>query len=237
MGHQNQLTFMDIIPFRKLFAFCLFFPCALAEAQENLSVYNEPGLSVEFDTETSWAYSFGIAHRRIVYLEEEYVFAARNLEFSHVTTYKTKNAGKFGLGIKYKFIELFDENSHDELRITQQYNYSIKHPGIKTGHRFRLEERFEENTSFRVRYRFSAEIPLSGKKTNENGFFLIAETEALLSMEKTSAPEIDQRFGLSVGKSLWENIEIELGLEYQYEDYTHDPEVELFILSGVSISL
>lgn len=223
--------------FKKSIAVFLFFSCMLVEAQENFSVYNEPEISLEVETNTPWSYEFGVAHRRLVYANEEYAMVAKNIELSHFTHYKVGAGSKIGLGLKYKFTELFSETAHDKFLIMQQYDYGKKYNWIKIGHRLRVEERFENKFSVRSRYRISAKVPLSQTKKVISGFSLSVNTEALLIVSKLNAPRWDQRFGLSLEKGLTEDVAIELGLEYQHEDYTHDPEVDLFILSGISISL
>lgn len=228
---------MKTFSFRGVLTTCLCFFYGVVQAQENFSVYNEPAFSVKIATETPWSYKFGIAHRRLAYEAEEYLFVAENIEISHSTHYKVENFGKLGLGVKYKFYELFDETSHDELRITQEYSRSGKISTFEIGHRFRLEERFEEITSLRTRYKLSVEIPLSNEAVTENGLALELATETLFSVANGIAPELDQRVGANVIKDFWENWAFEIGVEYQYENYNHDPEAELFLLTEISVSL
>lgn len=214
-----------------------FFSCALVEAQENFSLYNEPEISVEVETNSQWSYDFGVAHRRVIYAKEAYVFVAKNIELSQFTYYKIGKYSKIGLGLEYKFTELFSETAHDKFLIMQQFNYGKKYNALKIAHRFRVEERFQEKFSLRPRYRLSVGTSLGQDKKAVSGYSLTAMTETLLILSKYNAPRIDQRFGISVGKGVSKNVAIELGLEYQYEDYAQNPEVDVFIRSGISISL
>lgn len=223
--------------FRKYIIALLFFSCALVQAQENFSLYNEPEISLEVETDTPWSYEFGVAHRRLVYAKEEYAFVAKNIELSHFTYYKIGKHSKLGLGLTYKFTELFTTTAHDKFLIMQQFSHAKTYNWVKIGHRLRVEERFQKEFSLRPRYKLSAEVELSSTQKKVAGFSLSVYTEALLILSKYNSSRLDQRFGFSIEKGLSEDVAIEIGLEYQHEDYTHNPEVDLFILSGLSISL
>lgn len=207
------------------------------QAQENLSVYNEPEISIGIGTDTPWSFDFGMAHRRLVYANEEYAYVAKNIELSHFTHYKLEGNVKIGLGLKYKFTELFSETAHDKFLIMQQLGYGKKYGNMKLSYRLRLEERFQDGFSFRPRYKLGAEWPLSTEKNGVDGFSFAAKTETLYTIYAEAKPKLDQRFAIEFEKGLTKNVAIEIGLEYQYEDYLHDPEVDLFILSGLSIDL
>jgi hypothetical protein len=221
-----------------LYFLFLLLPISGLFAQEEFSAFYEPELSVSFKQDTSkWSYNFALSNRNAVYENEDSQFHALFLDFQHFTNYEVGLYGKLSLGLKIRSLEIFDETAHDEIRLTGQYGYSRKYNNLKIAHRLRFENRFEDVTSYRTRYRFSVEFPLSGVKTNRNEFFLGLKTETLFSFGEFMVPELDQRIGADLGYQLFEDTEISLGLEYQYDDYLHDPEPELFVLTGVSISL
>ncbi len=207
-------------------------------AQEELSAFYEPQIALDFKSDSSrWSFNFALSERNAIYENEETQFQALFLDIQHFSNYEVGLYGKLSLGLKIRSLEIFEESAHDEIRLTAQYGYSRKYNTLKIAHRLRYENRFEDQTAFRSRYRISVEIPLEGAKHNQNEFFISLKTETLFSFGKFMAPELDQRVGADLGYQLFENTEISLGLEYQYEDYFHDPESELFVLTEVSISL
>lgn len=214
-----------------------FLTCFAMNAQDNLSVYNEPEISIGVATDTPWSFDFGVAHRRLMYANEASAYIAKNIELSHFTHYKIGKNSKIGLGLKYKFTELFSETAHDKFLIMQQFSHGKKYGKTKWSHRLRLEERFQGAFSLRPRYRLAAEWPLGMEKNGVDGFSVAVKTETLYTIYKEASPKLDQRFAIEFGKGLSERVAIEIGLEYQYEDYLHSPEVDLFILSGISVDL
>lgn len=200
-------------------------------------MFYEPEVSLSFKDDTKWSYNFSFSNRDLVYEMEEYHFHALYLDFSHFTNYEVGLYGKLSLGIKIRSLEIFDEWAHDEIRLTGQYGYSRKYGNLKIAHRLRFEQRLQETTGYRTRYRFSVDLPLGGEKTNSGEFFLSLKTETLFSFREAAVPELDQRLGADLGYQLFDNTEISLGLEYQYDDYAHDPQPELFLYTGLSVEL
>lgn len=209
--------------------------CNTGKAQNNLPIFAEPEIGITVKTESPWTYDFGISHRNLLY-SEEFVFQEIQIELTHITSYALNDRNKIGAGIYYRFREIFSDSYQDEFRFLQQFSHSVKYSSVKTNHRFRFEQRFRKNTTFRFRYRLSASVPLSSEE-NEKKWFLTAHTEALWSMAKMASPEFDQRFALGFKKELSQTTEMKFGAEYKYNDYTHRPESELFLKMGLSIEL
>lgn len=205
-------------------------------AQNPTTLFWEPDLSLKFSTESRWSYSFGIANRTQFFanVDGERV-EGRNqehLELNQFTKYKTGANTAVSLGFRYRFTEVFNPESYDEFRIIQQFDYSGPEAFLNLGHRFRLEQRFRNVlTILRSRYAISVSQPLG------NEFELGFATEALYSIADNMKPELDQRFSVELANSSFEDVEISLGFEYQYENYLNAPENELFIQSGISIDM
>lgn len=209
--------------------------CNSGKAQNNFPVYGEPAIGITVKTESPWSYDFGISHRNLIY-SEDFLFREIQMELMHTTNYALNDRNKIGAGIYYRFREIFSDSYQDELRFLQQFTHSVKYNSVKTGHRFRFEQRFRKNTTFRLRYRFSGSVPLSSEE-KEKKWFLTAHTETLWSLAKIASPEFDQRFALGFKKELSSITEVKFGVEYKYKDYTHQPESELFLKMGLSIEL
>ena len=222
-------------PFR-YFATLFFLPFCSAWSQEEFPVLWEPEVEIKVKTEGPWSYDFGVSHRNLIY-SEDFVFEEIQLELAQTTSYSLNDRNKIGVGIKYRFKELFEESAHNEFRFLQQYSHTKKYGSVKTGHRFRFEQRFREHTTFRARYRFSVSVPLTNSEENERPWHFAGHAEILWSITKANRPSLDQRIGIGLEKEIWENTELGFGTEYRHENYTENPENELFITTGISISL
>lgn len=202
--------------------------------QSTQSLLWEPEVSLKISTQSRWAYSFGIANRTLFYGKEDGQTIRdqdqEHVELSHFTSYRTGSTTVASLGLRYRFIEVFDESSHDELRFIQQLVYAPENY-LNLAHRFRMEERITERTTYRLRYAVSSGFLLS------EDFGIGFGTEILYSIAKAVEPGLDQRVSMEISNTSFEDIELSLGLEYQYENYLINPEGELFIQSGISFDL
>jgi len=209
-------------------------------SQTNFTGYINPEISINISNESPWSHSFGIAQRDVVYTDYENIndfnkeldFQYKFLELNHYTSRQIGFHSKLSAGIRYRF-----EDGKNETRIIEQYAYSKKIGRIKIAHRLRLAQRYREIATFRTRYRFSVEFPLQGDKVNPKEFSLVTSTEAVWEMGKKERPNLGQRFAAQINYRLFENTRLNLGLEYRHRDYTHSPYVEVFLLSGLKISL
>lgn len=105
---------------------------------------------------------------------------------------------------------------------------------MKIKHRFRFEQRFRENTTFRTRYRLSADIPLGPK---EKSLVFVPAVAILWSISSTSKPAFENRAGFSLEKEITDHTSIDFGLDYRHENYTYDPEGAIYITGGISVEL
>lgn len=199
------------------------------------TLFWEPEFSVDLPSKNKWGLSFGIANR---YLFNSHLDGERlnedeqqHFEINQFTSYKTSENASVSLGFRYRFRETFEDNRHDEFRSIQQFGY--KHRGMifTPAHRFRFEQRFRENTIFRLRYRIGVSQPLG------EDFGVGFSTEFLYSMVKDLKPEADQRFTIKLENSSFKNLDLTAGFELQREDYTGVPSSNFYILSGASLQL
>lgn len=221
---------------RFLFLIIFFSGTTFVGAQSSTSLYWEPEFGVTLSTETPWFYSFGVANRSLHYqaVEGEKVedFEQVHIELSQFTGYAIGENTAIGLGLRYRFREIFDDSRYDEFRIIEQISYAHPESSLNLAHRFRAEQRFRNVvTEHRLRYQIGIARSLS------DNFEAGISTEALYSMANGVQPELEQRLTVEVENSSFRNLELSLGLEYQYENYLNIPESELFILSGVTLKL
>ncbi|MCP9199539.1 DUF2490 domain-containing protein [Gramella sp. GC03-9] len=215
----------------------LFMTLGFQAQSQNFSSFLEPDVSLNLDRPNRWSFNFGIANRNLIHSEGETLFDARFLELSHFTSYEVGFYGKLSLGVRYRFNELLEDNSADEIRLTEQYSRSRKYNALKVAQRFRFEQRFRATTSYRTRYQFTLELPLSGERLDQNEFFLVGNTEALLSFGSDRKPGLEQRIGLSLGRELAKGTKLDMGTEYRLANYNQITRHELFFYTGLNISL
>lgn len=203
-------------------------------AQNDFNTYFEPELNLRLTPENRWDFSFGIASRNLIYADKDLLFKAKHLEISHFTRYNIGKYGKIGAGVLYRFIKNYDHTSHDELRFTQDLESNLKEDNFRIEQRIRLEERFLQNTSFRIRFRLSGNLPFNREEIPKSWSLGVA-TEALLSLGKYETPSLDQRFTASLRKIFLKNYRASFGMEYRLRNYTKNIYGELYILTGLLV--
>ena len=218
----------------------LFLICALnsftSHSQTPSSFFWEPDFSLGFDSSEKWSHTFGIAKRTLLseYYEGEQMagWNVEHLELNHFTKYKTSANTALSFGIRYRFKEIFEESSYDELRFVEQFNISHPNSALDLGHRFRVEQRFKNIvTEHRLRYQFG------GSKALSEVFALGLSTEALLTLANELKPSLEQRFVLELSNTSFKDLELSLALDYEMADYNNELENEFFLLTGVSLDL
>lgn len=111
------MLFKKFFPFSALFVFLLF-PNTEVFSQNELPILAEPEIEISFQNEGPWSYDFGVSHRNLVY-SDEFVFEGIQIELAHTTNYKIDTNNKVGVGVKYRFKEIFERSAYDELRFLQ----------------------------------------------------------------------------------------------------------------------
>ena len=201
---------------------------------QNAQVYfyeNEVDLFVQLDT--LWSMDIGAGNRGM--LQERFNgekisgYQHDHIEFNHFTNYRAKEAVVLSLGLRYRFREVFDAAETDEFRIIEQVE--IEPVGSSLSHRFRLEQRFRENTIHRIRYDIAHTTPLG------RNFALDIGTEAIYAISRQLKPEAEQRFSIGMENSSFQNAKLALGFEYRMENYVRDLAHEFFVITGVTLDL
>ncbi|WP_121666959.1 DUF2490 domain-containing protein [Mesonia aquimarina] len=218
--------------------FIIAFICVSASAQEDLRMLINPAVNIKVKNDTPWSYKFGVANREVIYRNNQFDPAVRFLEFSHFTSREVGLYGKLSAGVRYRFIEMFPEGFHNELRFIEEYTHSKKVGVYKISHRFRLAQRFKSITVYRGRYRVAVEFPLNGLRTDNRELSMEINTETVWEMANNFRPTLGQRFTTAFDYNFSEAVKVNFGLEYRYRNYTgRFPYTQLFFLSGLSITL
>jgi hypothetical protein len=105
-------------------------------------------------------------------------------------------------------------------RTIQQFIFQTKIENFRVAHRIAADQTFSpiESTEFRLRYRLSAEIPLSGLKVDVKEFYFKFNTEALNSIQD-NAYDLELRAVPNMGYVINERHKIELGLDNRFVSF------------------
>ena len=206
--------------------------------QESFITYLQPQVAMNYKVLPDYSHNFTLSSRNYLYRNEEFELEGRNLDISHFSTLRTGLNTSLGAGLMYRFRRGIDSSGENELRLTQQLNITSSPLIVRYGHRWRAEQRiFPDLTVHRFRYRFTLDFPLEGEKVDVNEAYLILNTEALLSVAEGRDPQYDQRFTAALGWLLKDDIQVQAGLEYRFEDYTEATRPVLFLNSSLIFSL
>ncbi|SDQ08604.1 DUF2490 domain-containing protein [Flagellimonas zhangzhouensis] len=210
----------------------------LSSAQDNLTAYWQPEVAVNYPINGFYSHNFSIANRNYAFSDDSFRLKTRQIDVAHFSTWKTADNQSLALGFQYRFRNNF-EDRENELRFTQQYNFTKSPNVIRFGHRLRSEQRITNSlTIFRFRYRFAMDFPLVGEKLDVGEPYFVSSVENLWSVARTTQPQFDVRLTSHLGWKLDENLKLQLGLEYRMEDYTAIvPENVLFLYTSAQLSL
>lgn len=108
-------------------------------------------------------------------------------------------------------------------RIVQQMAAVQRQRGWRMGHRVRTDQSFSfrEPPRYRLRYRFSVEIPLRGQTVNDKEWYFITSVEELLSVQARIAGW-EQRLVVAVGYNVNSQYQLESGLDYRLDKIIND---------------
>ena len=206
-------------------------------SQDDFETLGESELAINHDVNDSYQINVSLRSRYFFYRNNTFNYQQQQIDLTHFSTFKINYYSSVSLGIQYRNRALFIDNGN-ELRITQQYNFTKRPFVLRFGHRFRLEQRiFEQLTILRGRYRFSVDFPLSGVKLDVGEAYLVFSTEALLSVNRSIAPEIDHRTTSFIGWLVSDSLKLQLGLEYRLEEFNLDPKSKFFIYTAAILKI
>lgn len=218
-------------------AFFAFFIIQQNVAQDNFESLGETAFAVNHKLSESYSINFSARSRYYLYRDANFNIENRQVDLVHFSTYNLDYNHSLSFGVQYRFRENFDGGSN-ELRLSQQFNYTKQNLALRFGHRFQLEQRIlDDRTILRSRYRFALDFPLNGEKLDVGESYLVISMEALLSLAKQQNPEIDHRTTAQIGWLVSEQLRLQMGLEYRFEAFNIDTEERFFILTSAILKL
>ncbi len=206
-------------------------------SQSDFEGLGETSFAVNSDINNNYKVNFAVRSRYYSYQEDNFNFENRQLDFVHFSTLNLDYNHSVSLGVQYRIRESIDGGSN-ELRLTQQFNYTKKREAIRFGHRVRFEQRIlEDLTILRLRYRFALDFPLNGEKLDIGEAYIVGSIEALLSNSKNEKPELDYRTTTQFGWLISEKLKLQLGIEYRFEAFNLNTEQKLFLLTSAILKI
>lgn len=204
----------------------------LGFSQNDFTIFFEPEFSIDYAVNERYSHSFSMENRNYIYKNHRFNFEGKQLEIAHFSIYEYNPGRSFGLGIQYRFKQTFNKTEEDELRLMQQYTWTHNYANFKLKNRLRNEQRFyPSKKKYRLRYEFGFTFYL-----NESSSYFKAETEILIAWSKLQKPEFEERISSVFGWQ-FQNYNLEVGLQYRLTDFTQQLGHELFLVTGLNISL
>ncbi len=207
-------------------------------AQEDFTGYLEPALALNYQVTPTYSHNFSFSPRIYFRQEGETGLRTRHMDLRHFSSVSWGPDGSVGFGILYRFRDNFEPSREDELRLTQQVNFTSRPGVVRMGHRLRAQQRIQPSrTVHRFRYRFALDGPLEGDKLDVGEAYWIGSLESLLSVGKGIKPQHDIRATSWVGYLWSEGLKIQGGAQYRQEDYTGNSTPVLFFLTSLIVFL
>lgn len=222
---------------KNYFIFCFLY-LTTSFSQENFTGYIEPQLAINYNITPNYSHIFSLGNRSYAYKNDALDIDVKQIDISHFSQMKINYNQSIALGIQYRFQNVFETEVENEVRITEQYNTTFKPKNIAYKNRFRAEQRlYISNTSHRFRYQFTANFPLKGDHIDVGEIYFSTASESLLSVAKSTRPRYDHRFSTIFGSLISKRNQLQIGLQYRMENYTHQLQNALFILSSLVLKL
>lgn len=211
--------------------------CGQGIAQDDFETLGESSFAIDHKVSNAYSYNFATRSRYYFYKDEAATLTNRQIDLVHFSTLKLNYNRSVSFGIQYRFRTIFDGESN-ELRLTQQFNYTKQNLALRFGHRIRFEQRILESiTIFRSRYRFALDFALKGEKLNIGEPYFVGSMEALLSQNQNIKSELDHRTTAHIGWLISEKLKLQVGLEYRFEAFNVATEQKLFFLTAANLNI
>ncbi|MFY9243476.1 MAG: DUF2490 domain-containing protein [Polaribacter sp.] len=190
------------------FAFILFFIQINSQTNLDAGFLPKVVLSKKISEKTKWINSL---ESRTVLYDDAYQFSHSLVDISSIISLKTGLNQSFNFGY---ILRLRDTRTIH--RTFQHFNLVNQLSTLKLGHRFAFEQFFEseKQTTFRMRYRISAEKALNGEKVDVKEFYLKFGNEYLYDFS-----DLEIRFTPYLGYQATKKDKIEFGFDYRLSNF------------------
>ncbi len=200
--------------------FFIFFNSFLTFAQVETSVGLLPSLNFNQKLSNIYDLNLKIESRHLLF--EKVPNQTNKLKYNYSLTDISLIAGKkIGLSNKILFggLTRVEPNSFS-IRTIQQLVLQNKIAHLRIAHRIGSDQTFSatESSEFRFRYRFTLEIPLSGRKVDEREFYFKNNMEIINSFQKKEY-DIEFRIVPFIGYVIDKKHKIEFGIDNRFSSF------------------
>jgi len=205
------------------------FACLSSYAQNQVGIL--PQINIDFSVNKDWKIDSKLEGRQLLF-QNPFPEDRNEAEFERadLELVATRNVSPFNaVGAGYLIRRQDGKFLH---RFIQQYSISQKLTSSKLSHRFRTDQTFEkdEKIKFRLRYRFSLEKPLQGQTVDPKEFYLKFNNEYFGSLQESKG-NLEIRGLASLGYSLSDKSQLEIGADYRAEDLINSKTIHKLFLN------
>ena len=185
-------------------------------AQESQVVGFMPQLNINYDINPLYALNFQVETRESVYRKSSNIektnYESVLQDLSLIGSRKIGLDNKLAAGYLVRIID--DVIVH---RSIQQFSMITRGRNLRIAHRIAMDQSFSEITSprFRIRYRITPEIPLSGTNVDAREVYLKVNNEYLNGL-RSGVYELEIRLDPMLGYVITDRNKVEVGPTIRY---------------------
>lgn len=222
----NTKLLFSILPF-----FILFF-CNPLKAQNTYQIGGLPSLNLNSKLKNSWAINFKVESRQIYQKRIFNSTVDKRVDYV-LTDFSLIVAKKVGLNSRLAvgYLTRIRDKKHIK-RTIQQYTIIRKLTSSRISHRFSTDQTFfsDDSLEFRLRYRFTSEIPLNGQTVDPKEFYIKINNEYLNSWQNKDY-DLECRLVPLLGYNFTDSNKTEIGLDYRINSFLNNRSRNSFWIS------
>lgn len=189
---------------------------SLAQSSFATGLLPKVRISAKISDQIKWVQ--GIESRQAITdnsLENSFNYDYILTDISSIISFKIGSNTSTNIGYLVRFRE--GKTIH---RAIQQFNIVTNADAYRIGHRFATDQTFGNETTptFRLRYRVTAEKPLSGSKVDPKEFYAKLGNEYLGSL-KSNNGDLEIRLLPFIGYEISKTNKVEIGLDYRISKF------------------
>jgi hypothetical protein len=182
-----------------------------------------PEVTLGHRVSDDWKFSFQVesmqeTHRGlgIEGMTQDYRYVRTDL--TGIVSLRLGPLSKTGFGYMYRITG--GEIVH---RAIQQYAWVRRYARYRVGHRIRTDQTWQEGRSpvYRARYRWAADIPLSGQTLDPGELYTVPSLEQL-GIISSGAGEGETRFMWRLGILAKKGMKFEMGIDHRWNGYVQN---------------
>ena len=221
---KNRTNFFCSFKMKSFLLYILFISLSIGQliSQARLQVGTLPALTISKELKKDWQLTSKIENRLFFYddsgLEKKTGLDYIHTDVAFIGSKKVGLSNQLSAGFQFRFGTVIEKRS------IQQFNMVIDYYSFQLAHRFAADQTFAPDTpdSYRFRYRFTYNKPLSGNEINAKEFYFKAGIESLFILEENTQ-DLEFRGTPTIGYNFKSTNKIELGLDYRTDGILIQP--------------